>query len=114
MLDIDYRKSFLAIVRPDGVDKFSFPFENELLCLDPSSNKSMVLEFINVGEGDSSGVKPYKLRFWGYYVDKETAITPPAESVSVTSPSVAEPAPAGNPAFNIENGDDWFYFEDQY
>lgn len=114
MPDIDYRKSFLAIVRPHGVDKFSFPPGDGWLCLDPSSNKSMVLEFISLGEGISSDVKPYKLRLWGYYVDKEKAITPPAESVSVKSPSVAKPAPVGNPAFNIENGDDWFYFEDQY
>lgn len=79
----------------------------------------MVLEFINVGEGDFSGVKPYKLRFWGYYVDKETTVTPPAESISVTSPSVAEPDPEDKTSssshllYTNENGDDWFWFEDQ-
>lgn len=120
MNDIDYGESFLAIVRPDGAAKFSFLSGTDMLCLDPSSNKSMVLEFISVGEGRYSDVKPYKLRFWGYYVDKEKAITPHAESVSVKSPSVAEQAPedeassSSDPVFNAENGDDWFYFGDQY
>lgn len=132
MVDVDYAQSFLAIVSPAGpVLNREFAFKSpdgsvdegdkssvQRLCLRPALG-SMVLEFMSLKDVESEIGSLYKLRFWGYCPDKRAAITPPPPSVAAKPASETKPPPEDqsssddtyNP-FSIENGDDWFYFED--